>query len=193
MKTKYLLHGGQLSLNDERNEAYFQELTQGLRDGDGVLFIGFARLVESERRDVFERDCERIVAQSKAKVEVVNATHEDFLTQLRVAKAIHITGGMTAELVEDIRNYPEFAELIKGKTVGGSSAGACLLSTYYLTVNAKGVRKGLGLLPIRLKVHADGSEFGDKPTALKLLDEYPKDLERLVLDECAWVERDIES
>jgi peptidase E len=192
MKTKFLLHGGQLRFNDERNSGYFQELTKGLKDGDKVLFVGFARLVKNERQQVFEQDSKRIVAQSKARVEVVNATHEDFLSQLKEAKAVHITGGMTTELVEDIRNYPEFEELIKGKTIGGSSAGACLLATYYLTVNAKGVRKGLGLLPVLLKVHADGSEYGDMQTTLKLLDTCPKDLERIVIDECAWVERDIE-
>jgi peptidase E len=192
MKTKFLLHGGQLSFKDKRNNTYFQQLTKGLKNGDKVLFVGFARLIESERQDVFKRDGERIVAQSKSKVDVVNATHEDFLAQLREAKAIHITGGATTELVEDIRSYPEFKELISGKTVGGSSAGACLMATYYLTVNTKGVRKGLGLLPIRLKVHADGSEYGNMQTTLELLDEYPKELERVVLDECTWIERDME-
>ena len=192
MKTKFLLHGGHLSLNDERNNSYFQELTEGLQDGNTVLFVGFARLVESERQQVFEQDSKRIAVQSKAKVEVVNATHEDFLSQLKEAKAVHITGGMTTELVEDIRHYPEFEELIEGKTVGGSSAGACLLAAYYLTVNTRGVRRGLGLLQIRLKVHADDSEYGDMQTTLKLLDEYPKDLECIVIDECAWVERDME-
>jgi hypothetical protein len=43
MKTKFILHGGMLSRGGPDNESFFQEFTKDLKDGDTVLWIGFAR------------------------------------------------------------------------------------------------------------------------------------------------------
>lgn len=103
MKTKFLLHGGRLKLKDERNDNYFKELTSGLLDGDKVLFIGFARRDESDRNEIFEREKAFILAQTDKKLEVINATYESLIDQLKEAKSIQITGGESPELVEDMK------------------------------------------------------------------------------------------
>jgi len=190
MKTKFILHGGRLKLKDYRNDTYFQELTKGLGRGDKVLFIGFARRDEKDRSEVYEREKGLILAQTDKDVEVVNATYEKLIQQIKSAKAIHITGGESPELVNDIRKYPDFIESLRGKTVGGSSAGACLFSTYYFLNDEQGVMEGLGTLPIRLKVHSDNPEYGTIESASELLKTYPDNLELLLLEECAWVAKE---
>ena len=46
MKTKFILHGGQLKFNVESNHLFFREVTKDMVDGDTLLFVGFARREE---------------------------------------------------------------------------------------------------------------------------------------------------
>lgn len=189
MKTKFLLHGGRLKLKDKRNDAYFQELTKELGDGDKVLFIGFAKREESDRAEVYEREKSFMLAQTDKKIEAVNATYDNLIQQSREAKAIHITGGELG-LVEDMQKYPDFIKALSGKVIGGSSAGACLFSTYYFFSDELGVLRGLGTLPIALRVHSDNPEYGTIEPSIKLLQTYATNLELLSLEECDWVTRE---
>jgi len=191
-KTKFLLHGGMLKYKDERNKTYFQELTKDLSDGDKVLFIGFARPDLEDRQQVYERDKEYIVSNSNISVDVVNATQENLLEQLAQAKAVHVTGGETDQLVQIMRGFPEFKKLVEGKTVGGSSAGACMLCEYYYFSSTDSVLEGLGLLPIKVLVHYGSSEYKANDEAVKKLEVVPGNLEVLKLEECAWVKREVE-
>ena len=56
MKTKFILHGGVLTYNNPHNDSFFEEFTKDLKDGDRVLFIGFARRETDERQEIYERD-----------------------------------------------------------------------------------------------------------------------------------------
>lgn len=188
MLTTFLLHGGMLSHEDDRNDAYFRKLTEGLIDGDQVLFIGFARRDEQERNEIYERDKRFILAQAQADISCVNATHNEVINQLGQSKAVHITGGETPELIQDVLSYPDFIDGIKGKRIGGSSAGACLLSTYYFINDQRGVLKGTSVLPIRLRVHSDNPEFGNIEKSIELLKTYPDDLELTLIKECDWIQ-----
>lgn len=190
MLTTFLLHGGMLSQQDERNDAYFRKLTEGLKDGDQVLFIGFARRDEQERNEIYERDKGFILAQAQADISCINATHDKIIEQLKQSKAVHITGGETPELIQDVLNYPDFIEGIKGKRIGGSSAGACLLSAYYFINDERGVLKGMGVLPIRLRVHGDNPKFGNIEKSVELLKTYPGNLELVLLKECDWIQKE---
>lgn len=190
MKTRFLLHGGRLKLKDQRNDSYFRELTKDLDDGDRVLYIGFARRDEQDRNEVYEREKGLILTQTDKKIEVVNATHEDLIQQIKSAKAIQITGGQSPELVKDIQDYPDFISSLAGKVVGGSSAGACLFSTYYFFNKKLGVLEGLGVLPIRLMVHLGKPEYDATEDSLELLKSYPENLELITLEECEWVIRE---
>jgi len=188
MKTKFLLHGGRLRLVDKRNDSYFRELTKGLADGDQVLFIGFARLVGADRQEVYEREKRLMQAQSSAYIDIIDATENDLPSQIKRAKAIHITGGETTDLIQAVRKVPNFISLLRGKVVGGSSAGACLFSTYYFESGS--VHEGLGLFPIRLMAHYGNPEFGSAAKTLELLKQYPEDLELVTIEECAWIVRE---
>lgn len=192
MKTKFLLHGGKLKLKDKRNDTYFQELTKDLGDGDQVLFIGFARRDEKDRAKVYEREKSFLLAQTNKAIKVINATYDNLIEQIKAAKVIQITGGESPELIRDMQKYPDFVKALSGKVVGGSSAGVCLFSTYYFFSDERGVLKGLGTLPIRLRVHSDNPEFGTIESSLELLKKYPQDLELVLLEECAWVVKEMD-
>ena len=192
MKTRFLLHGGRVKLHDERNDSFFRELVKDLGDDDIVLSIGFANRDDTGRLEYFERDKGFLLAQAKTKIQVVNATYDEVESQIKAAKSVYITGGEAPELVNDIRRYPNFLELLSGKLVGGTSAGACLFSTYYLNCPKPEVREGLGVFPIRLAVHYGNPEFNSTDETLKLLGEYPKELELIQLQECEWIEKEIE-
>lgn len=192
MKTRFLLHGGRVKLADERNDSFFRELVKDLGDGDIVLSIGFANRDDAGRLEYFERDKGLLLAQAKTKIQVVNATYDDLEDQIKAAKSIYITGGEAPELVHDVKKYPNFLKLLSGKLVAGTSAGACLFSSYYLNCPKSEIRPGLAVFPIRLAVHYGNPEFNSTDETVKLLEEFPHELELVRLQECEWIEKEIE-
>lgn len=188
MKTTLLLHGGRLKINDPRNDAYFARLTRDLKAGDTLLFVGFARTYVADRQEVYEREKNFILAQTTKNIQIVNATEEDLTDQLARAQAIHITGGESPQLMKIIQRLPNFLELIKGKVVGGSSAGACLMSEKYWYGEENTIHRGLGVLPIGVFVHYGSEEFH---ATYKQYDQFVQDiapLEPMAIEECAWNE-----
>lgn len=104
---------------------------------------------------------------------------------------MHITGGESPELVKDIQKYPEFISSLSGKVVGGSSAGACLFSTYYWYGEEHVVHKGLGVLPIRLVVHYGSSEYSAAKNDYDSLKTLATNLELVMIEECAWIKTEL--
>jgi peptidase E len=191
MKTKFILHGGRIRHQNEGNNAFLREVTKDLNDGDEILFIGFARRDEENRQEVYERDAALIRAQTDKDIIITNATHEDLMEQAKRAKAIFVTGGDSPELVKDIQQYPDFTHAIRGKVYAGSSAGACLVSTYYFGCNPPEVFRGLGWLPIRLLVHYGSEEYNATEEAVAKLERCPDSLELVKIPEYEWVVREI--
>lgn len=189
MKTTFILHGGMLKLQRESNDLFLREFTKNLENGDEVLFIGFACQDMKERISRYERDKSLILAQSDKNITVTNATLDGLVEQTKRARAIFVTGGNTEALVEDMLKYPQFREAVRGKVVAGSSAGAALFSTCYL--NKDGMRKGLSFVPVKLVFHYGNPEFGTTKERLHLLDECPRGLELLTIEETKWVVREV--
>ncbi len=184
MKTRFLLHGGRVKLSDERNDRFFRELVKDLADGDQVLSIGFAQRDETVRQKYFERDKGFLLAQTKADINVINATYDDFIEQIGASKSVYITGGDCPELVKNIQRYQDFDSLLRGKVIGGTSAGACLFAAYYLNLPEPEVMSGLSVFPIRLMVHYGNSEFNSTDKTLQVLQHAHPELELLRLREC---------
>jgi len=186
MKTKFLLHGGMLKYDKPQNTSFFEELTANLADGDIILYIGFARREEVERQATYERDRKLILAHTAKNIEVINATYDTLIEGCRNAQAIFVTGGETDKLVADIQKYPDFIDSISGKVIAGSSAGACLFSTFYYFNASREVLKGLSVLPISLMVHYGNSEYNATDASLKLLREHSQNTKIVTLAECEW-------
>lgn len=202
MSATILLHGGRLRIVDSRNDEYFKRLTRDLSDGDKVLFVGFAQddkakkpgfyeKEESSRQKYYERDKQYILAQTDKNITVVNATLENFKQELSESKSVHITGGNTALLTDTIKQYTHFIEMIQGKCVGGSSAGAMLFAARYWNGEMNEVMSGLGTLPMALMCHYKSEEFNCTDAQLDILISASTGLELIALQECEWVERGI--
>jgi peptidase E len=186
MKTQFLLHGGKLKYDNPKNTSFFEKLTTDLSDGDTILHIGFARREEADRQATYERDKAFILAHTDKNIEVINATYDTLIDGCRSSKAIFVTGGETDKLVKDIQKYSDFVNAISNKIIAGSSAGACLFSTYYYFNASKGVLKGLGVLPISLMVHYGNEEYNATDESLELLRKHSPETKLVTLNECEW-------
>jgi peptidase E len=192
MKTKFILHGGMLSRGGPDNESFFKEFTKDLKDGDNVLWIGFARKEGEERENTFTRDTGWIEQYSNKNLQYVNATLEALQTQIEKADAVFVTGGSSEILIKVMKEFPNFTSWIEGKIYAGSSAGACLTSTIYYHCSHNKVSDGLGLLPIRVMVHYGNPDFNSTEESLIELKKHRDELEMVILPECEWVVKEIE-
>ncbi|MFT4532499.1 MAG: hypothetical protein ACI9T8_000522 [Candidatus Saccharimonadales bacterium] len=109
--------------------------------------------------------------------------------QIIESSAIEIASGDTAILVEIMKQYPDFIASLKGKTIGGSSAGAYIFARHFYNSKTGGVLRGLDVFPVRISGHMNNREFGLKEDIVKALSEVNDDSETLLLDECEWVEK----
>lgn len=153
MSTKCLLHGGYTRYDNELNRTFLSEVVKGVPENGNILIVLFA--VDAEKtEEQFANFKEKFTKYSEGKkLNFLQATKEDFLSQVKMADAIYIQGGNTERLKQMLAVYPSFAETIKGKTVAGSSAGAYVLSKYYYTNSQNKVLEGLGILPVRTVCH----------------------------------------
>lgn len=183
MSTKFILHGGRTSQKNPHNDSFFKEFSKNLKDGDNILYIAFARESEEDQQKVFQRDRETILSHSNKKISIENANSVTFKDQLQKANAIFITGGVTKILKDRLSHFPNFAELIRGKTYAGSSAGANIISKFHLSGFAEGIQEGFGILPINIISHYGNTDYNATEKSKNLFtDEY----ELVLLPECEW-------
>lgn len=168
MKVSFILHGGLTSIDSETNTLFFKTIVSSLTDGDKVLFIGFAR-GDEKTESVYERDKKSLFTQTDRNIIVVNATHEDFLEQVKSSKVIYITGGDTRKLLNELNQYPDFIRSLDDKIVAGSSAGANVFAKLYFSTALKSVCEGLGVLPFSLVCHYGNKEMGSDENAVLVL------------------------
>ncbi len=175
MKTKFILHGGATSRKTEDNRKFFLEILNSVQsERVQILCIYFAR--PEHRREVsFEEDKEifysldspKILDLQQAKFDI-----EELIEQITHSDVIFIQGGMRGCLKERLGELGSFSELTIGKVVVGISAGANILSKYYHSNVAHGVREGLGILPIKTFCHYTEKNVEE----LEELDKYKEEL-----------------
>lgn len=182
--TKYILHGGKTSRPSEDNRKFFAEMTKGLAEPVNVLCIYFAR-EEKDWPHLFEKDknnfssayaeasADRHAAPEK-KINFVLADKdiETLKKQIQEADVVYMRGGETELLKEAFKPIENFEELVEGKIVGGSSAGACVLSTCFCSPNYPDPKEGFGILKIKVFVHYSD----DKQKELQNLESYGEQL-----------------
>lgn len=184
--TTFILHGGALSRDNPHHSSFFKEFTKDLKDGDKVLFVGFARREREERLKIYERDRSYILASTDKELVVENAELDKLIDQTRSAQAIFVTGGDALALQADIASKPGFFEAMEGKIYAGSSAGAMITSRYMYACSDKVVREGLGWLPIRLMVHYGNPAYHSTEESKPELEAVAPELELVLLPECEW-------
>lgn len=192
MKTKFILHGGCTSYENESNDNFFREVVKDLDDGATVLYVGFARQTEAEQQEVFERDSKELTLATNKRIVVEKASMETFVDQLARAAAIFTTGGTSKVLKERLRQFPEFKTLLAGKTYAGSSAGANAMAAYHTSADTEGALAGLGIIPVCVMGHYGNPEYNGIEEHEWWFDEVRGDMELIRLPECQWVVREYE-
>lgn len=178
---KYILHGGRTSIPSEDNKQFFNEMITGLEEPITVLCVYFARN-RDEWLKLFEQDkivFSKASPHKKYRFSLAEDNKEKFIQQIKITDIVYIRGGRTALLAEALRNVKDLKDLFKDKIIGGSSAGANILSKYYYSISEDCIREGLGILPIKVFCHYSK----DKVEKLNKLKNYNEDLKVYTIPE----------
>lgn len=187
--TRYILHGGFTREDNELNNSFYRALTQDQKEGATILLCYFSRGDDEDKQSLFEDDKNRILKETELKeVNFVLAKKENFSIQVQEADVVYFRGGDTKKLLLAAQESLDSTELLKNKTVAGSSAGAYLISTWFISASTARVGRGLGLLPLRVSCHHKSDRFivGDEDYK-KFIDTHPE-LELLELGDFEWRE-----
>ena len=176
--TKYILHGGNTSTQSEDNNKFFSEIIKDLSSPVNLLIVYFSR-EEEEWPKLLKQDKEVINSIANGKqIDFVLADKDTqkFAQQVKDADAVYMRGGETSMLIKALAKVDNLKELFENKVVAGSSAGAYVLSKYYMSSRGE-MGEGLGILPIKTFAHYEESRkdelnklkaFGDKLTTYPL-------------------------
>ncbi len=184
--TKFILHGGFEREDNELNRTFYQEIVSGLPENAIILLVYFASEYD-DHREAFEDQKKRIIEIVNKSVTVELATKEDFTEQVLRADAVHFRGGHTPKLLAQLAKYPELKSLLKKKlTVSGSSAGAYALAKYGPGHSEKGIREGLGLVPVRVVCHYESETMPPNAESYAELVNTAPELELVQLRDFEW-------
>lgn len=185
MARRYILHGGAGRKVPAGYKAYFREILIRLKREPMVLLVYFSRPKE-EWQNLFEQDRKEFVEYCPEwKINFILASEEpgEFRKQIAVSDAIYVRGGSDVLLQDVVKSIPDFTALIKDKVYAGSSAGMNLVAKYYFSSERKRVEKGLGVLPIKVIAHWNGSNIND----LHMLEQHGESLKIYRVPEAEFV------
>ena len=166
--TKFILHGGYTSIDCENNKNFFLSAVEGL-ENPKTLLVYFAR-EEDTWDERYKEDKGRFKGETKM------ASKENFSEEIEEADVIYLRGGDTELLLTELREV-DFKDLIEGKVVAGSSAGAYALVKYFYNNDNTTLKEGLGILNVKVFCHYTD----DDKENLENLKNYKEDLKTYVL------------
>ncbi len=189
--TTYVLHGGFISKDTERNRALMGRVAELVPEGGTILVVFFASRHAPEEDEVtfrkFSAFIERLANGKKWKY--AKATKEHFLEEVRGADCIILRGGSTNTLISALEGYPDLKGAFAGKLVIGSSAGAYALAALGPSHDEGEVlRPGLGLVPVRVACHYGSPELSPHPEAVEYLKGNAQELPLIFLEDGEWQE-----
>ena len=156
-RAKYFLHGGATGKDTERNHVFFREIIDSVGNKPiNILLIYFAR-AEGVWRSLFEEDMKKFTEASFRRglhnIEVGDINVGILSDQIKEANIIFIRGGDTDKLRRKMDEVANLEDLLQGKVIAGSSAGAYILSSYYYANSKNEIKQGMGILPIKIFAH----------------------------------------
>ena len=185
--TVFMLHGGQSGVDSPSNTAFFREMTKGAVQPIKILLIPFAR-TESEWNQRADRHIELLKrANNGLTLEITVAEEASLADQVSRASIVYILGGDTAKLITALRAVPNITELLKSKTLAGSSAGAYALVKYYWENDTSELGEGLGMLNVKAFAHFSPRSMSD----YEALAQHKENLPIIALPEGEWVKIEV--
>jgi peptidase E len=187
--TKYILHGGYTSTDNELNRTFYEEIARDIPD-DGAILLCYFASKDEDNTGRFNQDSERFISLSQGKnIKFLMADEGNFIEQLEHSRALFIRGGSTPKLLSILKKYTNLKEKFDSKTVAGSSAGAYAIgkySAFHDDESGGKIREGLGLLPLRVVCHYESKDLPPNPEALELLMNIEPELEMVLLKDFEW-------
>jgi len=183
--TKYILHGGRTSTPSIHNTNFFKEMVKDLPEPVRILNVYFA-ISKEKWEELFEGDKKKFSSfnpDTEMEFTLASDDIDTFINQIKSADTIYIRGGRELLVYEIFKKIENLKGLFDGKVVGGSSAGAYVLSRYSYSNNRDSIQKGTGVLPIKCFAHYS-DEKADK---LKILKEYGEDLKIYTIPETEFI------
>lgn len=174
---KFILHGGNTSKINIDNDNFFKEFGSELKNGRKILLNYFAR-DEHEWEKLAKEDENRISGLNKNnKIKFEIAKEDIFEKQIKSADVIYFRGGDTYKLLGKLKKIKKIESLFEGKTIIGSSAGACVLGKYFYDNDYNKFDNGLGIIDYKIFCHYDESCLN----LARKLDDYKEKLELILL------------
>lgn len=152
--TKYILHGGVTSRDTDDNRKFFLEIVKNLKSPINILCVYFAR-EKKEWKELFKQDKLNFLRASQKKrfkFVLANDDLKNFTKQIKNSDVVHLRGGKTELLLKKLSKIDNLILLFENKVISGSSAGAYVLSKYYINSGGE-IKNGLGILPIKVISH----------------------------------------
>ena len=166
--TRYLLHGGNTSDDNAINNKFFKMIADPVPK-NGLIILNYFARVPTEVKKCFNQDKEAIVNASKRKdirFEIADIKKQE--EQIKECDVLYLRGGWTQWLVKGLGKIKGLENLLKGKTVAGSSAGVYVLSKHYCGNTKNKLEDGLGILNLKTRCHY--TKMDDKKVIPKLLE-----------------------
>jgi dipeptidase E len=159
--TIYLIGGGELRDGDTR--LIDEDILSQAPKGSTFVFFGFAAQDSADYADTIRA----VYGNKYAVVVPTEAKGRDFaIDAIKSAAIIYLGGGNTDQLLRIFAQWGlgEYlhAAIDRGAHIAGMSAGAEALSTWYVHEDNDifELRKGWGIVPIGVMVHANPASFG---------------------------------
>jgi len=182
MKTKYILHGGYTREDNSENTKFFSECFADTPNKTKVLVVLFASENDGSI-EYYENFCKRLKTFTDKDLEFIKANREDFASQIEQVNVVFLQGGDTNRILEALKSYPQLADMFKGKTIVGSSAGAYALANLGTSHEEIYMREGLNILPLRVVCHYQSDRLPPSKTSLEEIQNAKQELELVLLED----------
>jgi peptidase E len=184
--TKYIFHGGGLSLESDSNHGFYKEIVKDIPVNGTVLLVYFASRSDDNSERIALDTTRLKELTGKPALHILIANETDFISQIKESDAIFIRGGSTEKLLNILYAYPDLKNSFEGKTIAGSSAGAYALSTFYSSHYEDCAAEGLGIVPVRVVTHYKSEKMPPKAAAIEALQNAAPELKLIMLKEGEW-------
>ncbi len=184
--TKFILHGGMTSVQNESNKKFHQEVARDLPKPPKILICLFS--IDEERWEEEHKWAQKNFVDNLERddLEFQLADKDKFMEQLKWANAVHFRGGDTLKILEALRKYPEFKNNLDRKTISGSSAGALFLVENFYDQDYNEIIKGLKIISINLITHYQSEIYSPVPAEIFEKLRNDKNRELVLLKECEY-------
>ncbi|HNW71757.1 MAG TPA: Type 1 glutamine amidotransferase-like domain-containing protein [Candidatus Paceibacterota bacterium] len=151
--TKYVLHGGFDKNKGYIEDEFFQEALKNTEENVKILLVFFAE--SEEYLELRIKQCKEQFDKNKGSknIEFKIASEENFLENCDWADVIFLSGGRTVKIIDKLKQFQNLKKVFEGKTIVGDSAGVNVLAQLFYSRKSKEIRKGLGILPLKIIVH----------------------------------------